>query len=132
MPLYRGATSKVILAHLPAPQLKQLWAAERPMLVAAGMPDDYAQLAKVLAGIRDLGYSITEGEVDPEAVGLAVALKDGEHLVGSLSIVMPAARLTAALRKITLSRLQSAAGRIEGRLQDQRLKARASKKAEAS
>jgi hypothetical protein len=41
--------------------------------------------------------------------------------------VMPAATLTAALRKATLSRLQSAAGRIEGRLQDQRDKARAQK-----
>nr|WP_315430934.1 IclR family transcriptional regulator [uncultured Albidiferax sp.] len=125
MPLYRGATSKIILAHLPPTQLKQLWGSERHTLVAAGLPDDYAQLTKVLALLRQSGYCITEGEVDPEAVGFAVALRDGEHLIGSLSVVMPAATLTAALRKSTLSRLQSAAGRIEGRLQDQRDKARA-------
>ena len=132
MPLYRGATSRIILACLPQPQLKQLWAAERQTLVAAGLPDDYARLAQVLAGIRQVGYCITEGEVDPDAVGFAVPLKDGEHLLGSLSAVMPAATLTAELRKITLSRLQSAAGRIEGRLQDQRMKARATKKAETT
>jgi DNA-binding IclR family transcriptional regulator len=50
--------------------------------------------------------------------------------LGSLSVVMPAARLSPALRKSTLARLQSTAGRIEGRLQDQREKARASKKTE--
>jgi DNA-binding IclR family transcriptional regulator len=131
MPLYRGATSKVILAYLPAAQLKQLWASERKSLVAAGLPDDYAQLGKVLRGIRELGHCTTEGEVDPDAVGFAVALRDGEHLLGSLSVVMPAASLTAPLRKTTLARLQSAAGRMEGRLQDQREKARATKKTEA-
>lgn len=127
MPLYRGATSKIILACLPPAQLKQLWSSERQTLVAAGLPDDYAQLVEVLAALRQTGYCVTAGEVDPEAVGFAVALRDGEQLVGSLSVVMPAATLTATQRKATLSRLQSAAGRIEGRLQDQRDKARARK-----
>jgi len=130
MPLYRGATSKIILAYLPPAQLKQLWGSERQTLVAAGLPDDYAQLAKVLAALRQTGYCVTEGEVDPDAVGFAVALRDGEHLLGSLSVVMPAATLTAALRKSTLSRLQSTAGRIEGRLQDQRDKARTKPRAQ--
>lgn len=132
MPLYRGATSKIILACLPQPQLKQLWAAERRALVAAGLPDDFAQLVKVLRAIRDAGHYITAGEVDPNAVGFAVPLRDGEHLLGSLSIVMPAATLTDTQRKTTLIRLQSAAGRIEGRLQDQRMKARNAKKSETS
>jgi hypothetical protein len=38
--------------------------------------------------------------------------------------------LTGGQRKSTLSRLQSTAGRIEGRLQDQRMRARATRKAE--
>ena len=132
MPLYRGATSKVILACLPLPQLKQLWAAERETLVGAGLPNDFAQLQKVLRGIRDVGYYITEGEVDPDAMGFAVPLRDGEHLLGSLSVVMPVASMTPALRKATLSKLQSAARRIEGRLQDQREKARALRKTETA
>lgn len=128
MPLYRGATSKIVLANLRPAQLKQLWAAERPAMVAAGLPDDFAQLCTLLAQLRDAGYCFIEGELDAEAAGLAVALKDGEHLLGSLSVVIPAARLTATLRKTTLKRLQSAAGRIEARLLDQRQKARAHKK----
>lgn len=125
MPLYRGATSKIILASLPSAQIKQLWADERKTLIAAGLPDDFPQLTQVLAALRQTGYCVTEGEVDPDAVGFAVALHDGEHLLGSLSVVMPTARLTTAMRKSTLSQLKSAAGRIEGRLQDQREKARA-------
>jgi DNA-binding IclR family transcriptional regulator len=131
MPLYRGATSKIILACLPQTQIKQLWASERKTLVEAGLPDDFSQLAKSLRAIRDTGYCITAGEVDPDALGFAVPLRDGEHLLGSLSVVMPAASMTDTLRKTTLARLQSAAGRIEGRLQDQREKARASRRPEA-
>ena len=130
MPLYLGATSKIILANLPPNQQKQLWSAERSALVAAGLPDDFSQFTQALAQLRQAGHCVTEGEVDPDAVGFAVPLRDGEHLLGSLSVVMPAASLTAASRKTTLARLQSAAGRIEGRLQDQREKARASKKTE--
>jgi DNA-binding IclR family transcriptional regulator len=130
MPLYRGATSKIILAGLPQAQLKQLWLAEGRALAAAGLPDDFAQLLKLLRGMRELGYCLTEGEVDTDAAGLAVALRDGGHLLGSLSIVLPAAALSPALRKTALSRLQSTADRIEGRLQDQRLKARARRKTE--
>ena len=132
MPLYRGATSKIILASLPPPQLKQLWATERPALVAAGLPDNYAQLTQLLADMRSAGYCFAQSEIDPDAAGLAVAIKDGEHLLGSLSVVMPATMLTVALRKTTLNRLQSAAGRIEGRLLDQRMKARATKKSETT
>jgi DNA-binding IclR family transcriptional regulator len=132
MPLYRGATSKIILACLPPAPLKQLWLAESRALVEAGLPDDFVQLSKVLRGIREQGYCVTEGEVDPDAVGFAAPLRDGEQLLGSLSIVMPAAILTPALRKTTLARLLSAAGRIEGRLQDQRARARASRRAEAA
>jgi DNA-binding IclR family transcriptional regulator len=125
MPLYRGATSKIILAHLPAARLRQLWTGERPTLVAAGLPDDFTRFTEVLRTLRQTGYCVTQGEVDPDAVGFAVPLHDGEHLLGSLSVVMPAAGLTAAQRKTTLTRLQSAAGRIQGRLQDERDKARA-------
>ena len=131
MPLYRGATSKIILAHLPQRQLKQLWTAERATLVAAGLPNDFTRLEKALDAIRALGYCFTQGEVDPEAAGLAVPLRDGEHLLGSLSVVIPAASMNATMRSTTLAKLQSAAGRIEGRLQDQREKARAVKKMDA-
>ena len=51
--------------------------------------------------------------------------------LGSLSIVMPAALLSPSIRKNTLARLLSTAGRIEGRLQGQRDKARATRKANA-
>lgn len=131
MPLYRGATSKIILAYLPQARLRQLWATEQKTLVAAGFPDDFDQLSDRLGAIRADGYFTTGGEVDTEAMGFALALQDGGHLLGSLSIVTPAASVSTTFRNTTLARLQRAAGRIEGRPQDQREKARATRKANA-
>ena len=79
------------------------------------------------------GPATAEGIVldyEMRAMGFAVALRDGEHLLGSLSVVLPATSITDIQRKKALARLQSAAGRIEGRLQDQREKARAARKTE--
>jgi DNA-binding IclR family transcriptional regulator len=128
MPLYRGATSKIILAHLPAAALKELWTRDKAALVKAGWPSAFAAFSHALAELRAQRYCISQGEVDTDALGLAVALHDGEKLLGSLSVVIPATAATAFTRKNALARLQSTAGRIEGRLEDARIKARTARK----
>lgn len=130
MPLYRGATSKIILAHLPAAALKELWARDKAALLKADWPGSFAAFCAALAELRAQRYCISQGEVDADALGLAVVLHDGEKLLGSLSVVLPATAATALTRKNALARLQSTAGRIEGRLEDARMKARSAKKTE--
>ena len=130
MPLYSGATSQIILAHLPAATLKELWTRSKAALVKAGWPTTFAAFTQALAELRAQRYCISQGEVDAHALGLAVALHDGEKLLGSLSVVMPAATATALARNSALARLQSTAGRIEGRLEDARMKARSARKTE--
>lgn len=130
MPLYRGATSKIILAHLPATALKELWTHDKAALVKAGWPSSFAAFCAALAELRAQRYCSSQGEVDSDVLGLAVALHDGEKLLGSLSVVLPATAATSLARKNALARLQSTAGRIEGRLEDARMKARSAKKAD--
>jgi DNA-binding IclR family transcriptional regulator len=124
MPLYRGATSKIILAHLPPAAIKELWTREKTALARAGWPTTFAAFSESLAELRAQHYCIGQGEVDSGVLGMAVALHDGVKLLGSLSVVRPAANMTALARKNTLTRLQSTASRIEARLEDERSKAR--------
>ena len=56
------------------------------------------------------------GEVDPEAMGWAVAIHDGRHLLGSLSVVMARSTPDTATQRIG-DQVLRAALRIEGRLQ---------------
>lgn len=91
MPLNRGATSKVILAFLPP-------------------------LPKALEQIRRERLCIAYGEVDPDACGVAVPLEQGSRVVGSLSVVLPAAVAKGRVLKSTVKLVRAAGQRIESEL----------------
>ena len=93
MPLHRGATSKVILAFLP--------------------PEP-----KALEQIRRARLSIAYGEVDPEACGIAVPLFEGAHVVGSLSVVLPASVAKGRVLKSAVKSVREAGHRIESELKE--------------
>jgi DNA-binding IclR family transcriptional regulator len=132
MPLYRGATSKIILANLPSSALKTLWTREKNALVKAGWPTTLTAFVEALAALRAQHYCISQGEVDPDALGMAVALHDGGKLLGSLSVVLPATGTSALAHRNVLAHLQSTARRIEARLEDERMKARSDTRARNS
>lgn len=124
MPLYRGATSKILLAHVSLARLQQLLDADREMLAQAGLPRTLGGLQQVLAPLRAQGHAVTRAEVDRDAVGLAVPLLDGGHLLGSLSVVLPARVSTPAMEKRALALLKSSARRIEARVEAARQESR--------
>lgn len=132
MPLYRGATSKILLAHLPVARLRQLLEVDADALAEAGLPQTLAELQQALAPLHAQGHVITRGEVDANAIGLAAPLMDGTRLLGSLSVVLPAARFTAALERRVLSLLKSCARRIEARLENDRRKGQALRRTHAT
>lgn len=84
MPLTRGATSKAILAQLPARRLKKLLATgDGP----AGQ--DFQELKDELAAIRRRGFAVAAGEVDEGLVGIAVPVASPELAISaSLSLVL--------------------------------------------
>lgn len=117
MPLYRGATSKILLAHVPVEHLQHLVDADQDALAGAGLPGTLSGLQRALAPLRTQGHAVTRSEVDPGAVGFAVPLLDGARLIGSLSVVLPARVDTPATEKRTLALLKSCARRIEARVE---------------
>src|SRR5258707_6239562 len=52
MPLYRGATSKIILAHLPPRTLKALWEHHAGEIAAADLGGSWEEFRRGLAAIR--------------------------------------------------------------------------------
>jgi len=92
MPLFRGATSKIILAHLATRTLKTLFAREAADIAAAGLGTTWDDFRHSLAGLRRAGVCVTRGEIDPGRVGIAAPIFDREHaILGSLSFVLPKA-----------------------------------------
>lgn len=112
MPLLRGATSKVILAHLPTPDLRRLHAERAAEIARLGLGADWAQFRATLAQIRKAGHCITHSELDPHRMGLsAPILDDRRRVLGSLSYVIPAGRQREAPRLVSL--VMSGAREIE-------------------
>lgn len=96
MPLYAGAASKAILAHMPA-QRFDAWARRQQENVSE-TNWDAAALRQECDAIRQAGFAYTKGEWVHESFGLAVPIwgKDGV-LFGSLAL---AARLIVLMNNV--------------------------------
>lgn len=98
MPLFRGATSKIILAHLPPRTLKSLFEQDAAEIAAAGLGTTLEQFRASLAAIRRDGFVVTHGEIDEGRTGIGVPVFDKERaILGSLSFALSDARATAPL-----------------------------------
>ncbi|MFO1314575.1 MAG: IclR family transcriptional regulator C-terminal domain-containing protein [Burkholderiales bacterium] len=93
MPLFRGATAKAILAHLPARRLMQLYVQNQAEVARAGLGSTYDEFVSALKPIRHQGYAVSHAEVDASVVGIGVPLfGGGRSVIGSLSLVFPGER----------------------------------------
>lgn len=94
MPLFRGATSKAILAFLPERQYTRLYLDNPELVKDAGLGADWTEFKSSLRQIRQNGYAVSVGEVDTDVFGIAAPVfGGGRKVIGSLSLVRPAKRL---------------------------------------
>lgn len=113
MPLFRGATSKVILAWLPERRLTRLYADNAAEVRKAKLGSTREEFLSSLKAIRRQGYVITRAEVDPGVVGLGVPLFGGEHsVIGSLSMVFAEDQFVEQNAEAMIARLKQAADAI--------------------
>jgi DNA-binding IclR family transcriptional regulator len=116
MPLFRGATSKAILASLGDESIRELAETEAPALRHAGLPARIDALCEHLAALRERVVVHTRSEVDAEALGWAVPIRDGRQLLGSLSVVLWSHAPDIDSHRIS-TQLERAALRVQGRLE---------------
>lgn len=90
-PLYGGASSKVLLAHMPDAELKRYLARLPKLLTSKNRRDG---LITELPAIRKQGWAVSEGEIDNGVWAAAAHITNGRHVVAALSVAAPAYRLT--------------------------------------
>jgi len=101
-PLFRGATSKAILAFMPPRVLRRLYSLHAQEIKAAGLGGDWKEFLAKLRVLRVAGHVLTHGEVDRGRVGISAPVLNGDRKsVGSLSFVLDANKADER----TLSRL---------------------------
>ena len=117
MALYRGATSRAILAHAPEAVLERLVAEDAVGLRQAGWPASLPKLQERALADRAQKVLTTSGEVAPQARGWAVPLFAGPQLLGSLSVVRERSGATAEDGALISDALRRAALRIQARVE---------------
>ena len=114
MPLFRGATSKAILAHLPPRKLKSLYENN-----AEEIGQSWDEFRSKLAEIRRCGYAVSRREIDPNRIGLGAPVFDKDRAVlGSLSFALSYDRTDEALIQRLAPLIMAGAREVE-RLMDE-------------
>ncbi|HMR32352.1 MAG TPA: IclR family transcriptional regulator [Geminicoccaceae bacterium] len=101
-PIHAGAASKLLLAHLPAPEAAPLLQVPLPRLTV-GTVTDPTILAAELAAIRRRGYAQDRGEFVPGVHALATPVRDGAGRVLA-AVSMPFLADADARRRVVLRR----------------------------
>jgi DNA-binding IclR family transcriptional regulator len=90
MPMLKGATSKVILAYIPARALRRIYDRDRRLIASSGLGGTWDEFKAALQQIRRSGFCIARAEVDPGRAATAVPIFGlEEEIVGSLTFVLP-------------------------------------------
>lgn len=97
IPLFRGATSKIILAHLPSRTLKSLHAQNAQTIADSGLGRSWDEFRQRLASLRRDGAAVSRGELDPGRIGIAAPIFEGQSILGSISFVVAAERCDDSL-----------------------------------
>jgi DNA-binding IclR family transcriptional regulator len=117
LPLYRGAASKVILAHLPARTVHAFYDENKASMMQAGFSETWDGVKSTLRSIRTAKTCITVGELDEGITGVAVALRNElGNVDASLGFALPNEFVSADYIETVSKKLTSAAAEIEGGL----------------
>ena len=85
--LFRGAMSKVILAHLPNHRLRSIYVRNPETLAEANLGHTWDEFRDTLTQIRKEGHVISQGEFHPGVAGVAAPVFNSEQMIlGSVGV----------------------------------------------
>jgi DNA-binding IclR family transcriptional regulator len=115
MPLYRGATSTAILAHLDSDTLQAVTSRDAAALNQAGLPCTPGALTQHFEPVRMQGFAHSDSAVDAETLGWGVPIRHGKHLLGSMSVVLSRHTPDVSPQRVA-DQLRRAGWRVQARL----------------
>jgi DNA-binding IclR family transcriptional regulator len=97
LPLFRGAASRIILAHLPARSIQRLYESNRRAFAEGRLGKSLDAVKVTLKQMRQRGWDITESQVTRGVTGIAAPVFDDRGgVLGSLSLTVGRTKLAEA------------------------------------
>lgn len=87
MPMFLGATSKVIMANLPDRALKAIYLSNEQTIHQLLHVDNWPQFKEEIRSIKRAGYAMTDSEVAQGRIGLAAPISRDQQVVAGISLV---------------------------------------------
>lgn len=113
-PMFRGSTSKVILAHLPPRTIANLWRDHRRAIATTGLGTTFEEFKVSLRALRQEQVNVSSGEVDEGRTGISAPIFDvNRRVTGSLSVVLLSPRMNDRAIARLCAHVYSAAREIE-------------------
>ena len=118
-PLFRGATSKAILASMPRRVLKRLYGTRAREIQAAGLGENWKEFLAKLRAWRVAGHVLASSEVDRGRFGIAAPVLSADRkAIGSLSFVLEATNADERTINRLAPMVMSAAREIERAMEE--------------
>jgi DNA-binding IclR family transcriptional regulator len=117
VPLYGGASSKALLAHLGDKIVEDIYKNGTVMKHAENTIQDLDEMLNHLESIREKGYSFSDSEIDEGVISYGMPIFDSDRkLVASLSVAGPKERMEKSDGQEIVNEIQRAVEKIEKQL----------------
>lgn len=112
MPMFLGATSKVILANLPDRTLRSAYLDNEETIKKTLKVSDWKAFKEQFRDIKRAGYALTDSEVAKGRIGLAAPISRGGQVVAGISLVSIPRKTEKARINEYIASVKFAAGMI--------------------
>ncbi|GAA3799770.1 DNA-binding transcriptional repressor XynR [Amycolatopsis tucumanensis] len=117
LPLNAGASALVLLAWSDPDEARAVLKSAPLQRFTPATLTDVDAVMRRLAEIREQGFSVTRGELDPDVLGIAAPIRDDEdRVVAAISVAALASRVPKKREAPIVEQVRSAAAEIGGRL----------------
>lgn len=116
MPMFLGATSKILLAHLPDRALKTVYLENEQAIRRITKVQTWTDFRRQLKAIREHGYAITDSEIAKGRSAVAAPIMRDDQVVASISLVIANKYLGRRPIEAQAPAVLVAAGKISNRL----------------
>jgi DNA-binding IclR family transcriptional regulator len=86
-PLFRGAMSRIILAHLSPHRLRTIFNKRHAEIVASGMGQEWAEFRTKMSTVRSDGYDMSAGQFTKNLAGCGAPIfNSDDEIIGSVGV----------------------------------------------
>ena len=118
LPMFRGSSSKAIIAFLPAARLRRLHQDGQASGDADALAEDWDTFYASMSKIRRAGYCLTKGELNDGIEGISAPIFDAERsVIGSLTLIGDLDRMSLLREEVLIELVQKAAKSVSQALE---------------